>query len=255
METVNVCMGPTHSRLGATMGLALATPLAALALHRHFTILELAAFTLCTAGYSLLPDFDHPQATLARVLGPVTKEIASVICKLSGGHRKGTHTIWFAAIMVGLSTFLSVAFGRNANLPLVFVGYFIALMILRLAPRRGSGAGELIYAIEAAGLTYATYRFVHSWWWLPWAVGMGVIWHIVGDILTVEGVPILYPLAKKFVVKVPILGHTDSPREHGFAWLLIPAFLWVVLAIATGHDWWTVQWAAHPEAWKLVKVS
>lgn len=214
---------------------------------------ELAAFTLATAGYSLLPDFDHPQATLSRTLGPVTKAVATGVHAVSGGHRKGTHTVWFATITVGLATILSSSFGRDATLPLLFVGYFLALMILRIAPRHGSGLGELVYAAEAAGLTAATYHWVvGSWWWLPWAVGMGVISHIVGDILTTEGVPVLYPLAKRLVVKVPVLGHTDSRREHTFATLLVPVFAWMALAVLTGHTWWTVTWATHPESWQLI---
>lgn len=246
-----MCMGRTHSILGATLGLALATPLAGQVLHRPLGVAELAAFTLATAGYSLLPDFDHPQATLARTLGPVTRAIATGVGAVSGGHRKGTHTVWFAAITVGVASVLCTSFGRDGALPLLFLGYFTALMVLRIAPRGGSGLGELVYAAEAAGLTAATDHWVGSWWWLPWAVGMGVIWHIAGDILTTEGVPILYPLAKRFVVKVPVLGHTNSPREHTFALLLLLAFAWMALAVVTGHHWWTVSWATQPQLWQL----
>jgi len=245
-------MGKTHVSVGALLGLALAGPLAHDVLHRTPTIGELAAFTGVTAGFALLPDLDHPQATLARTLGPATKLIATGVNKVSGGHRKGTHTVWMAGLMVGLITLLSTNFGRSAELPVAFVGFYLALMILRLAPRGTSGLGELVYAIEAAGLSYATYRWVGSWWWLPWAAGLGVIWHIVADCLTTEGVPLFFPLARRFVVRMPVLGHTDSVREHVFAFTLLPAIAWVALATATGHPWWTYAWVSDPSHWKVV---
>lgn len=70
-------------------------------------------------------------------------------------------------------------------------------------------------------------------WWLPFAAGVGILGHVAGDILTSEGVPIFYPLFPKLVVKLPILGSTDSAREHGFAWVCSAAWLggaWVAFA-------------------------
>lgn len=249
-----MCMGRTHVLMTGTIGLACAAPLSQTILHHHMSVGTLFAFAGVTAGYGILPDFDHPSATLARTLGPVTKAISQVVHRLSGGHRKGTHTIWFAALMVGLVTLLASHFSKNAQLPIAFIGFYLALMVLRLAPRHGSGAGEFIYLIEAAGLTAVTYHFISDWRWLPWAVGFGVIGHIVGDILTVEGVPILYPLAKSFVVRLPLLGRTDSAREHGALFLLGPAIAWVAFATILGHDWYSIAWVSSPNTWHVTAL-
>lgn len=249
-----MCMGRTHSLMSATLALACAAPLSEHLLHHSMPIATLFAFAGVTAGYGLLPDIDHPQATLARTLGPVTKAIAKVVHDLSGGHRKGTHTVWFAALMVGLATLLTDHFGKNAALPIAFIGFYLGLSILKLAPGHGTGKGEFIYVLEAAALTWATYHFIPDWYWLPYAVGFGVIGHILGDILTTEGVPIAYPLAKKFVVKVPLLGTTDGPREHFFFWLLGPTICWVALCTVVGQNWYHFSWAAHPAMWHVVAM-
>lgn len=248
-----MCMGRTHVLVAGTLGLACAGSAAHLLGH-PMPFGAALAFGGVTAGMGVLPDLDHPQATLARTLGPVTKAVARVVCAASGGHRKGTHTVWFAALMVGLSTLLANRFGARAELPVAFVGFYLAAMILRLSPRPTSGKAEVTYLGEAAAATAAAYYLVPDWWWLPWAVGSGVLAHIVADCLTVEGVPVLFPLARRFVVRAPLLGRTDSAREHLFALLLAPALLWMIVATLTGNAWWTIAWVQHPAAWHLANA-
>lgn len=244
-----MCMGKTHTLMSATLGLAFAAPIAA-AMHHSMPVASMFAFAGVTGGYGVLPDLDHPQATLARVLGPITRAIAGVIHTLSGGHRKGTHTVWFAALMVVASTALVAAFGKDAALPIAFIGFYLTAMILRLAPRTGSQTAELVYLIEAGAATAACYFVLGDMWWLPYAVGGGVVGHILGDILTVEGVPIFFPLLPRLYIKVPVLGRTDSAREHVFFFLLAPTVAWVGLSLVLGHDWWTWHWVAHTH-WHL----
>ncbi len=249
-------MGRTHVLSSTAIGLACAAPLAGHFIDRPMPVATLFAFAALVGGYGVLPDLDHPQATLARTLGPVTKAISQVVHNISGGHRKGTHTIWMALLVVGLVTVLAAKFGRPALIPVVFVGFYLFAMILHLAPHHRSGRGELVYALEAAAATAAVYEFIPDWWFVPFAAGFGVLGHIVGDILTVEGVPILYPLAKKFVVRVPLLGRTDSAREHGFAWLLVPAIAWMAFAIVFGHQWWDVSWLTTSTSdWKVAALQ
>jgi hypothetical protein len=52
----------------------------------------------------------------------------------------------------------------------------------------------------------------HLWAWLPVAAGAGVALHLVGDMLTAQGVPLLWPLRLRLAT--PLLGHTDSAREQ-----------------------------------------
>ena len=162
-----MCMSRTHVLSSTAIGLACAAPLAGHFLDHPMPAATLFAFAAVVGGYGVLPDLDHPQATLARTLGPVTKVISQLVHNISGGHRKGTHTLWMALLVVGLVTVLAAKFGHPALIPVVFVGLYLFAMILRLAPHHRSGRGELVYAIEAAAATAATYEFIPDWWFVP----------------------------------------------------------------------------------------
>lgn len=241
-------MGHSHAVSTTAIALACAAPLSA-ELGYNLTAAGAIAFAGVAGGFGVLPDLDDPGATLARTLGPVTKTISKVVRGLAGGHRKGTHTIWFAAGMVALVTFLPDRLGLWAQGPVIFIGLFLALMLMKLAPHRGSGTSELVYAAEATVLTWSTIHFVPSLFWVPWAVGVGVIGHIIGDIITTAGVPVFYPLAPKLKLRLPILGDTGSRRESIFAWCCGVAVGWMVFAVVTSNHWWTLAWLTHPAAW------
>lgn len=246
-----MCMGRTHVMLAGTIGFAIAAPLSVHVMGHPMSIGETFAFAATTAGYGILPDLDHPSGTLARLLGPITRSIAVVVHSISGGHRKGTHTIWMAGLMVGLVTLLAARFGNQAEIPIAFVGFYLTAMVLKLARHPTSGSAEITYLVEASAATAACYFLLDNWTWLPFGVGAGVIGHIIGDILTTEGVPILYPLFPRFVVKIPILGHTDGAREHVFAFLLMPVMAYVAAAVVTGNHWYAIDWVTHSDAWRL----
>lgn len=237
-----------------TLGLATMVPLAEHYLDRSPDVGTLLAFGAVTAGYGVLPDLDHPSATLARTLGPATRALAGAVSGLAGGHRKGTHTIWCAGLVVAGVAWLVAQFGSNAAILVVFCGFYLAAMILKLAPRPTSSTAELVYVVEAAAATAATWWLVGDWWWLPWAVGFGVVGHIAGDILTTEGVPILWPLPYP-VVRIPLLGDTDSGRENLFASALGIAMVWIALASILAEPWWTTEWITDPTAWSLALGS
>lgn len=250
-----MCMARTHVLSSTALGVACAAPLAGHVLDRPMPVATLVVFAALVGGFGVLPDLDHPQATLARTLGPVTKAISQVVHNISGGHRKGTHTVWAALLVVALVTVLATQFGRPALIPVVFIGFYLFVMILRLAPHHRSGKGEVVYALEAAAATAGAYYLIPDWWFVAWAAGFGVIGHIIGDVLTTEGVPILYPLAPKFVVRLPLLGRTDSAREHGAAWLLVPVIAWMVFAVVFGHQWWDVGWlTTPPSGWTVAAL-
>lgn len=123
-------MGHSHAVSTTAIALACAAPLSA-ELGYNLTAAGAIAFAGVAGGFGVLPDFDDPGATLARTLGPVTKAISKVVRILAGGHRKGTHTIWFAAGMVALVTFLSGRLGLWAQGSVIFIGLFLALMLMK----------------------------------------------------------------------------------------------------------------------------
>lgn len=245
-----MCMGRSHALSTTAIALACAAPLT-LALGHAMGATSVLAFAGVAGGFGVLPDLDHPSATLARTLGPVTKAISEVVHKLAGGHRKGTHSLWFAAGMVALVTFLAGRFGLWAQAPVIFIGLFLALMLMRLAPGAGSGTGEIVYAVEAAALTWVVIHFIPNLFWVPWAVGVGVIGHIIGDIITTAGVPVFYPLLPKFKLRLPILGDTGSQRENIFAWLCGVTAIWIAFAVITSNHWWAPGFLVHPATWHL----
>lgn len=220
-----MCMGRTHVLMTGVMATVAAQPLANHFLDRSMTPGEVVSLGAVTAGYGVLPDLDHPAATLARVLGPVTKTVASVVGTLAGGHRKGTHTVWFATGVVFLFGWLFTQdFGWHPEAVTIFVGLYLVAMILRLGPKPRTGPAELTYAGVAAVGTASIIYFLPDPWWLPWAVGLGVVGHLVGDALTTEKIRPFFPLWN-VKVGLAVLGDTDSVREKWFARLLIPAWL------------------------------
>ncbi|WP_262925695.1 metal-dependent hydrolase [Kocuria atrinae] len=67
---------------------------------------------LICAGAALLPDIDHPSGTVARSLPPFSGWLARIVSRLSGGHRRGTHSV------IGLLVFTLLAWlSQNAALP------------------------------------------------------------------------------------------------------------------------------------------
>jgi membrane-bound metal-dependent hydrolase YbcI (DUF457 family) len=116
-------MAFSHAPSGAAVWL----PLAAASGVPAGTNLACAAVAAVAA---LLPDLDHPSAFLARAI-PGGGVLARVVAGVTGGHRRGTHTI-VAALIVGMvCTALAAgtpwAAARTAAAA-VFVGYLVHIV-------------------------------------------------------------------------------------------------------------------------------
>ena len=214
-------LGRDHALLGAVAGLGLAEPVARLA-HTHLPPGQVAAAGALCAGFALLPDIDEPGSTVSRKLGPVSEVIAAATNKLAGGHRQATHSLWFAGGTAALIWWL----GQFALAAPILVYACLALTLTMLVParlvRRGSAAaligpvaaGWAVWRAQTGSWTTDPTRVAdpHTWTWLPVAAGIGVGLHLVGDMLTVEGVPLLWPARLRLAA--PVLGHTDTAREQ-----------------------------------------
>src|SRR5207247_9469312 len=77
-----------------------ARPCAALAPLVPVSGTQLAVAAVLTAGAGILPDLDEPGSTIARTFGFLTGTFAWIVHRISGGHRKGTHSL----LGVGLLT-------------------------------------------------------------------------------------------------------------------------------------------------------
>jgi membrane-bound metal-dependent hydrolase YbcI (DUF457 family) len=184
---------------------------------------DLAGCAVVGAGAAMLPDVDHPSATVAQSLGPVTHTLSRVVSKLFGGHRNGTHTIPFAILVaVALSWLLADTSGPWAALGICF--FFTSLVVRTLTDAHG-GVCAAVSAIVAATIVAVAPGEA----WIPWAVGFGCVLHLLGDVVTPEGVPILWLPGRRFPrLSFPIVGHTGDWRENAIASVAGLACCWLM---------------------------
>ncbi|MDQ4212659.1 metal-dependent hydrolase [Microbacterium sp. ASV81] len=231
-------MGTSHAISGAAAWVAVtATAVPALGIH-PMTPSTVVLGSLVAAGAALLPDADHHNATIAHSLPVAGRVVAGTVGRLTGGHRHGMHSL-LAVVGIALGTYAlsfvhwtppgwdhALQVGSAAA---VLACTTFATKVLRLA--KSWRLAWLIGALMAAAvLLWAPAEFD----WLPLCIGLGFLVHLIGDALTIEGVPFLWPLRPKAprliqatpIIRhvwkpngffaVPILGHAGSWRE----WLL-----------------------------------
>jgi membrane-bound metal-dependent hydrolase YbcI (DUF457 family) len=208
--------------------------------------------SLVVAGWALVADIDHHAATITHSVPVLGRLASAAVAAASGGHRKGTHTIWAVAV-AGLIAWAGSLLVWNTNTP---AGTLSIGLVLLTAP-----------AIAFATHTITSIKIVSTWpraWlagaagalaidtgirsdfgWLLLAVVLGYAVHLVGDFLTVEGIPPTYPWVPKpprwwrrnavlghfwhdnGYVSLPVLGRTGSRREWTLAVVLTLYVLYV----------------------------
>jgi LexA-binding, inner membrane-associated putative hydrolase len=179
------------------------------------------AWIAAAGGFAMLPDLDQRGSTISRMWGPLTDAPAGAVGLIAQGHRKGTHDAVLAPIGFGL-----LAYGASWY-------HWSSLLVLALAI--GLALHALHFVIPGSSETTVVGNLILSWggaWWLlahipapvwlPWAVALGVLAHIVGDALTCGGVPVplLWILNGGRLVFLPL--RTGATVEKV---LLAPAFL------------------------------
>ncbi|MEV6773643.1 metal-dependent hydrolase [Nocardia sp. NPDC051030] len=193
---------------------------------------DLIMGTFLTAGAALLPDADHPSGTISHVLGPVSHYACKFISKISGGHRHGTHSFAFVALVTYGTWAGEHWIGRYFTLALVFFLLALAVRALNLGP---SGDGIKAWGTDVILATCGTFAIDH--WisdkptWLPFSVGLGALAHLIGDCLTDRGCRLLWPL--KLRTRIPIIDRTGNKME---TLVLVPIFALGTLALL----WYTI---------------
>lgn len=184
-------LGRSHALSGA------AAFVAAAPLLDHLTNigpLELAAGAVVTAGCALLPDLDHPSSTIARTFGLLTQYLADCVAFWSGGHRRGTHSLLFAAGVGVLAWVLSLLGPLGL---LVAVTLPLGLGLRALGWTRGGALNNLGTFIVCAAAAYGIGTHVNLGW-LPAAWALGCVAHLAGDAMTNSGVPIFWPSRRMY---------------------------------------------------------
>jgi membrane-bound metal-dependent hydrolase YbcI (DUF457 family) len=203
-------MGTTHSRSGTTAWALLTAAAPLVGVHPRWP--AMAAGTLACAGAALLPDLDHEQATIAVTFGPVSEAAARLVNRISGGHRHATHSLLFVAF-VYLATWLGVSQGGGwFAVPALFVLFAFGIRAMRLAPGL-----SVFVAAAATGFFWLPLRGDYGW--LPIAVGVGTLAHLLGDCLTKEGCPLFWPHRARYML--PVIQRTGNQVEQ---WVFGPLF-------------------------------
>jgi len=258
-------MGHSHALSGAAAWLAIgaATPISANVLGIEGAV-PVVLGAAVASGAALLPDLDHHSATATRALPPVTNVISKVVETFSGGHRHGTHSI------VGIAAATALAYLASLwtwTIPADFGGLPLLGDIWGwVAPGTSIQLGAALYALLLCGLGLTTMKLMPgkklAWvaaivgglmvsvaapadrWWLPVAVGVGCLAHVIGDSMTTGGVPWLWPWIPKPKIPtplwqkngymgVPVLGATGGAREALFE-VALGVYTVAVLAFTTG---------------------
>lgn len=216
-------LGKGHLLVGSCGWLAVGAPLLAASGH-ELGAAELAAGTVVCAGAAMLPDLDHPQATVSRSLGPITGAISRLLAKVAGGHRNGTHSLLFVAL-VGCALAAGLAASPGPWLALGICFFFSSLVLRTLTEADGAVCAALSALVGASLISVAPDQ---DWIWI--AVVAGCLLHMLGDILTPEGVPPLWPISR-VRISIPIIGHTGDWRERVIGAICGLAACWL---LATG---------------------
>jgi membrane-bound metal-dependent hydrolase YbcI (DUF457 family) len=217
-------MGRTHALSGLVTGVAIGQ------FWWHLDPAHVAVGAVVTAGAAVLPDIDHPDASVAECFGFVTKAFAWLIGHVSGGHRHGTHSL------AGVAAFTAAAYvaERHLHTPAGKVGLGLMLVLVLASGLRALKIGGHFGDLLAIGGAVAMLRSGFGVAEVPWAIAAGTATHLVGDMLTNEGIPIAWPLSRVHFRLLPEpLAFTTGTRPERWvvAPLMVVALVWLVAVV------------------------
>lgn len=202
-------MGPTHAMSGAAAWLAIAPAAATLTGNEVDPTATFVAAGVC-AGSALLPDIDCPTSTVARSFGFPSVAFSHVVDAISvgfynltkgsrdeprsGGHRTLTHTALFTVALGVLVSVLAATVGKYAVIGVLFITVGLALRGLMSDWAKREGWIVTTGTALAAALVAWWVLPQGNYWWLGFAVGLGATMHLLGDMITKNGCPILAPM-------------------------------------------------------------
>lgn len=138
---------------------------------------------------SLLPDIDHPKSLINRYLLPFDNKLTKVFVYFCAG----VIILWYDYLHGGSYILKALA---------------VAVMLIAISAHRDglthSAAGMLMFSLIVGyiGISYGIPHLVYYF-----MIGYGT--HLVCDMMTSKGIPLLYPFSKK-KVKFPITFKTNS---------------------------------------------
>lgn len=202
-------MARTHALSGAAAWLAAAPP-AAVATGAPLEPTTLLAGAVITAGAALIPDLDMPRSTIARALGPATVLLSVLVARLAGGHRAATHSLAFT-LLLPVAVWAGMHTPAGGLVTIAVAAVCVGLALRAVGPREINTGGLIDLGLLAwtAGLTWWALTVVDADW-LPAALGLGVALHLLGDLATPHGIPLLWPNPTRYAV--PLLADGTGGR-------------------------------------------
>ena len=165
--------------------------------------------------------------------------LAWVVHRVSGGHRKGTHSLTGIGVFT-VGAWVAVRFDASMG-GKITLGVFLALLLAAAfhALRLGGHHGDALGVAAAAAAVY----WHAGLSWVPLCIALGAFAHIAGDELTHSGCPLLYPFSKRefHLLPHPLRITTGKASEH---WVVTPLLL-AGLAFFAWHDAVTALPAVH----------
>lgn len=148
-------------------------------------------------GGGMVCDLDMPGSTIGRTYGPVTNVLARLVAFVARGHRKGTHCLLGLLVFALVADRAAVAGGLTSAL-LVWIMLGVACRAAGLAVPGHRSLTAIIHAFTMGLLTVlvlASGVDPH----VPLVAGMvlGTVSHVVLDMLTDKGCPLLYPFSRR----------------------------------------------------------
>lgn len=186
----------------------------------------------------VFPDIDHPGSELGKWFKPVATILP---------HRGVTHSILGTGIFAG-GLFFTLSNNQYFTYILIFAGIFGTYLLEKILHKNINRIDELTLnfvsrkqiAVLIKISTLVLYTFLISLVFVAWnevlriqvldLLVIGYVAHIVGDFITIEGVPIFYPIRKKIGLK---LFRTGSKTEAfvGFCLVILNIYLLTELNI------------------------
>jgi membrane-bound metal-dependent hydrolase YbcI (DUF457 family) len=180
----------------------------------------------------VFPDIDHPNSELGKMFKPVARMLP---------HRGITHSFVGTAIFCGSLYFLLGQSSQWFTYFLIFGAFFGVYLLEKIVHRRVNqmdtfshnliGQKQINWMLKIASMVI--YGFLFSLLFLVWndslrmqilvLLTIGYMAHILGDFVTIEGVPLFYPVKKKVGLK---LFRTGSGVESFVGFLIILANLY-----------------------------
>jgi membrane-bound metal-dependent hydrolase YbcI (DUF457 family) len=187
--------------------------------------------TALVAGAALAPDLDSYSATVTRsfgIFGRILYHLTNFIslniynisktkrdADLDNGHRTFTHTavsallagvgVWAATTLIpGVTTILGKIYENTELASLLIMAFFLHLGLAGLFSKQIKKAKGIVgpYVLMAVSLAITTLTGAFlptgndgiNGYFIPLVVTAGLLIHILGDLITLKGVPFVWPL-------------------------------------------------------------